>query len=120
MATKMRLSEKREKSGAEKAILNFHTVRQYKDAARLKVFRQTGSFPKVTRGLGIESLIEVLKEDSKFPTTKSDLIKDQGWKIFDWKNNQRRRVSDEIEKLPDKTYRSLNDLTQAIKKLSSK
>ena len=107
-------------SGTRKAILNFHTVRNYKAAARLKVFRKTGSFPRVTRSLGINSLLEVLTEDTRFPTTKLNLIKDQGWKIFDWKENQRRRVSEVIEKLPDQNYHNLHDLVQVIMVFSSK
>jgi uncharacterized protein YecE (DUF72 family) len=107
-------------SGARKAILNFHTVRNYKDAARLKVFRKTGSFPRVTKSLGINSLIEVLSEDARFPTTKMNLIRDQGWKIFDWDENQRRKVSELIEKLPDQKYPSLHDLIQVIMTDSSK
>ncbi|MFQ6077208.1 MAG: hypothetical protein ACE5Z5_13935 [Candidatus Bathyarchaeia archaeon] len=62
--------------------------------ARLKVFRQTGRFPKVTTSVGIQSLIEVLREDARFPATKSDLIRNQGWKLFDLREDERRRVSD--------------------------
>lgn len=107
-------------SGARKAILNFHTVRNYKDAARLKVFRKTGSFPKITSSVGINSLLEVLAEDTRFPTTKVNLIRDQGWKLFDWKEGQRRRVSEVIEKLPDQNYHNLHDLIQVIMVFSSK
>lgn len=107
-------------SGARKAILNFHTVRNYKDAARLKVFRKTGSFPKITSSVGINSLLEVLAEDTRFPTNKLKLIGDQGWKIFDWKDNQRRRVSEVIKKLPDQNYHNLHDLIQEIMTFTSK
>ena len=107
-------------SGARKAIINFHTVRSYKDAARLKVFRKTGNFPRVTGSFGINSLLEVLAEDTKFPTNKLKLIRDQGWKIFDWKDNQRRRVSEVIKKLPDQNYHNLHDLIQVIMTFSSK
>jgi len=114
------VNQKIVQSGARKAILNFHTVRNYKDAARLKVFRKTGTFPSVTRNLGINSLLEVLAEDTKFPTTKFNLIRDQGWKIFDWKENQRQRVSEVIEKLPNQNYTNLHDLIQVIKGFLSK
>ena len=113
------IDQKSVQSGARKAILNFHTVRNYKDAARLKVFRKTGNFPRVTRTLGINSLLEVLAEDIMFPTTKLNLIRYQGWKIFDWKENQRRRASEVIEKLPDKKYHNLHDLIQDIMVFSS-
>jgi uncharacterized protein YecE (DUF72 family) len=106
-------------SGAKKAILNFHNIRNYKDAARLKIFRKTGSFPRVTRNVGMQSLLEVLAEDTQFPTTKLKLMKDQGWKLFDWKENQRQHVSVMIAKLPDQHYRTFHDLIQGIMQLSS-
>lgn len=107
-----------EKSKVKRVILNFHNVRQYKDAARLKVYRQTGRFPKITTSLGIQSLIDVLEEDASFPVTKSDLIRDQGWKMFDLREDERRRVSDAIEELPDRTYSNLQDLTYVLQRLS--
>ena len=106
-------------SGARKAILNFHTIRNYKDAARLKVFRKTGKFPRVTKSVGITSFLEVLGEDTIFPSTKRNLMRDQGWKIFDWTKNQRRRVSEIIEQLPDQKYQNLRDLTNVLMTVSS-
>ncbi len=46
----------------------------YKDAARLSVYEATEKFPKVTRSLGVVSVLEVLKEDAVFPSTTSELI----------------------------------------------
>ena len=102
-------------SRIEKSILNFHNVRQYKDAARLKIYRSTGKFPKVTYNIGIQSLIEVLKEDTRFPIPKSDLIKSQGWKIFDFSEIERLRVNDIIKEIPDRMYDDIDDLTQTLK-----
>jgi hypothetical protein len=102
-------------SKIEKSILNFHNVRQYKDAARLKIYRKTGKFPKITYNTGIQSLVEVLKEDTIFPISKSKLIMSQGWKIFDWSENKRLRVKKIINVIPDRSYNNIIDLTQTLK-----
>jgi len=33
----------------EKVILSFHFINMYKDAVRLKIYKETGNFPKITR-----------------------------------------------------------------------
>src|SRR5438034_4884081 len=47
----------------EKSILAFHGVRMYKDAGRVKSFIEKGYFPKITSGVGVDSIREVLSED---------------------------------------------------------
>lgn len=107
--------DKRATSGAfEKIILSFHFVRMYKDAARLKIYKETGKFPQITRTTGINSLEEVLKEDARFPTTKEALIRHQGWKLFDITQDKRARVAEILEKLPDKTYNNLNEVIETL------
>jgi hypothetical protein len=86
----------------------------YKDAARLKTYLETGKFPKVTKSTGLKSLEEILKEDAQFPTTKQQLIQHQGWKLIDITANERVRANDLLQKLPEKTYNSLNEVTQTL------
>jgi uncharacterized protein YecE (DUF72 family) len=102
-------------SGCEKAMLCFHFVKMYKDAARLKVFTEKGNFPKVTRSTGLESFKEVLMEDAKFPATKTQLIKSQGWKVFDLTDERRVRAEQLLKLLPDKVYRSLAEVMEGLK-----
>lgn len=45
--------EKVKGSKAEKAYLNFHGVRMYKDVAIISIFEATGKFPKVTPNAGV-------------------------------------------------------------------
>src|SRR5207244_6830582 len=59
----------------EKSILAFHGVRMYRDAGRVKSFIEKGYFPKITSGVGTESIREVLSADARFPTEKSRLLK---------------------------------------------
>jgi len=105
------------KNRAEKAMLSFHFVRMYKDAARLKIYKQTGRFPAITKSTGISSLEEVLKEDAEFPSTKQELMKDQGWKLFDLTASRRIRVNDLLERLPHKVYSSIREVLDTSKPL---
>jgi len=60
------------------ASVSFHNVRMYKDAARFKICEETGGFSSVTGVEGQQSLRKVLLEDARFPTSKSDLLREQG------------------------------------------
>ena len=104
-------------TGAAKVYLNFHGTRMYKDAARISVYEATGTFPKLTRGVGVDSVIEVLGEDAQFPSTTSMLLKSQGWKVCEWEANQQLRVSDILSKIEEKRFQTLQDLQLELRKL---
>jgi len=98
----------------EKSILAFHGVRMYRDAGRVKSFIDKGYFPKITSGVGPDSIQEILSEDARFPTTKSRLLKDQGWKVFQ-DTGEVRKISTVIEKLPERGFNSLDDLLAELR-----
>jgi uncharacterized protein YecE (DUF72 family) len=100
----------------EKSILAFHGVRMYRDAARLKTFLTSGKFPSITCQVGLGSLGEVLKEDARFPTTKSQLIEEQGWKLYDGSEEERARSREVLEKLPERIYPTLDDVLASLKR----
>ena len=94
--------------------ISFHFVRMYKDAARLKIYKKTGKFPTVTKSIGQRSLVEVLQEDARFPSSKKELIRHQGWKLIDLTEDERVHASYMLEKLPETTYNSLNEVVQTL------
>jgi len=98
----------------QKIVMSFHFVRMYKDAARLKIYTQTGKFPKVTRSAGLSSLNEVLKEDMSFPISKEELVLSQGWKLFDLTEDKRVHSREYLQKLPDRTYNSVGDVVDTL------
>ena len=102
----------------EKSILAFHGVRMYRDAGRVKSFIDKGYFPKITSGVGTDSIKEVLSEDARFPTTKNRLLKDQGWKVFQ-DTDEVRKISTVLEKLPEGEFNSLDDLMAEIRSQQS-
>jgi uncharacterized protein YecE (DUF72 family) len=102
---------------SEKIVMSFHFVRMYKDAARLKTYKQTGKFPMVTSSTGLTSVEEILREDARFPSTKQELIRSQGWKIVDLTETERIHVADLLEKLPEATYNNLGEVADRLEPL---
>ena len=101
----------------EKSILAFHGVRMYRDAARLKIYLDSGRFPSLTGQVGLDSLGEVLKEDTLFPITKARLVKVEGWKLFDLTSSERIRAAEVLRKLPEKTYKDYADLRGSLERV---
>jgi uncharacterized protein YecE (DUF72 family) len=109
------ISQKAKELKARKIMLAFHGIRMYKDAARLKVFLKSGSFPRVTKGLNLESLREVLMEDTNFPITKKELLEKQGWKVIDLAKAKGVHASYYLEQLPEKTYESVGEIIRELR-----
>lgn len=99
---------------SQKVAMSFHFVKMYKDAARMKTYKQMGKFPKVTGSTGIPSLEEVLKEDAKFPATKQELVQNQGWKLFDYTPIERIHASRFLERLPDRIYTGIDEVKEEL------
>jgi uncharacterized protein YecE (DUF72 family) len=102
--------------GEDNVYLTFHGARMYSDAARLKVYEKRGTFPKVTKAVGLVSLKIILEEDAVFPVTKSELIKKQGWKVFDLTENEHVHARLLLEKLPDGKYASADEVIKDLQK----
>lgn len=110
----IKIDKKASKGDHKTVAVSFHFVRMYKDAARFKIYKQTGKFPMVTHSTGLNSLREVLREDAKFPSSKKELIRHQGWKLIDLTEDRRVHASRMLEKLPEKTYNSAKDVVQSL------
>jgi uncharacterized protein DUF72 len=108
------IAEKASAPKFEKSILAFHGVRMYRDAGRVKSFIDKGHFPKITSGIGTDSVREVLSEDARFPTSKSRLLKDHGWKVFQ-DTDEVRKISTVLEMLPEGDFNSLDDLMTELR-----
>jgi uncharacterized protein YecE (DUF72 family) len=113
----LRKIDNRASTGAhKKAAVSFHFVRMYQDARRLKMYKETGRFPTITRSTGLESLMAIIKEDAQFPSSKQQLIEHQGWKLFDLTVEERIRASEILQKLPERHYESLDDVITGLQK----
>jgi uncharacterized protein YecE (DUF72 family) len=114
-----KIDERASSKDHKKAIVSFHFIRMYKDAARLKMYRQTGRFPMVTKSTGLKSLEEILREDARFPAEKHELVRDQGWKLIDKTRDERIRASEALVKLSEREYTSVDDVIQTLDKAHS-
>jgi len=108
------IDEKSNRREFRRAVLTFHGVKMYKDAARLKTYKLSGKFPMATGSTGAESLREVLSEDAKFPATKKKLIEDQGWKIIDLTPEKRVHASELLQAIPEKIYNSIDEVIHEL------
>lgn len=99
---------------AKIAVITYHGIRMNADALRFKTYKETGTFPSVTSFTGINSARAVLGEDARFPSSKAELIEEQGWKVIDLTSEKRVHLSDLLSKLPEKTFGSLAEVVQAL------
>ena len=110
--------DRRAKAGKfKKVMLSFHSQRMYKDAGRFKIYKQTGKFPSITNTIGLSSLREILKEGSIFPATKEQLIKQHGWKLFDYTKEKRIRTIEFLQKLPSRKFQNVNQVIELLRSI---
>jgi uncharacterized protein YecE (DUF72 family) len=101
-------------SGSKTVIMAYHGARMHSDAARFSKYKATGKFIPTTDFTGAESAKAVLSEDTKFPAAKAELEAKQGWKVFDLTKDKRVHLSEELKKIPDKTYSDLDHLMKEL------
>jgi uncharacterized protein YecE (DUF72 family) len=102
------------KSQTRTAVTSFHGLRMNTDAARFKHYKETGTFFAVTSFTGTDSARQVLSEDARFPASKAALIEDQGWKVIDVTAEKRAHLSECLDKIPDRTYNSLDEVIREL------
>jgi uncharacterized protein YecE (DUF72 family) len=108
------IDERVSKLGGRIAALSYHGVRMNTDAARFMQYKKTGKFMPVTSFTGVDSVRAVLAEDARFPSSKAELMTDQGWKVVDLKLDKRVHLSELLVKIPEKTYNDLDEVVQAL------
>lgn len=113
----VKIDERVIESNSGKAYLTFHGARMYSDATRLKVYQKSGTFLKVTKAIGLESLRSALQEDAKFPASKSELIEKQGWKVIDLMERDHVHASVLLEKLPDTIFESVEEVVRDLNRI---
>jgi uncharacterized protein YecE (DUF72 family) len=102
------------KSEVKVAVATFHGVRMNADAARFKTYKEKSVFLPVTSFTGVDSARAVLSEDAQFPSTKDELVENQGWKVIDLDADKRIHLSELLSKLPEKIYYSVDEVAEAL------
>ncbi len=111
----LEIGQRAEETQAKTVALSYHGLRMNSDAARFQRHLQTGKFLPVTSFVGVDSAKAVLSEDAVFPSTKSELIEDQGWKVIDLTTDKRIRLSEVLGKIPEKKYLGLAEVVEELK-----
>jgi uncharacterized protein YecE (DUF72 family) len=96
------------------AALSYHGVRMNVDAARFMQYKKTGKFLPITEFTSVDSARAVLSEDAQFPMSKSELIRNQGWKVIDLSLEKRVRLSKLLLRIPEKTYSNIDEVAEAL------
>jgi uncharacterized protein YecE (DUF72 family) len=111
------IQHKAEETNSKQVILAYHGLRMNGDALRFQKHLETGKFLPVTSAIGVDSAKTVLAEDAKFPASKSELVKKQGWKVIDVKQNQTAHLSEFLNKIPDKKYTDVNQVAKELEEV---
>ncbi|MHA1376772.1 MAG: DUF72 domain-containing protein [Candidatus Helarchaeota archaeon] len=100
-------------------ILSFHTMRMERDSARYQEYATNDKFIPATDSVGLESFMSVIKEYKKFPISKNEILENHGWKIVDITEKNRIRASNYLKNIPNKNYKTYQDIENEIAKLIS-
>jgi uncharacterized protein YecE (DUF72 family) len=103
------------KSEAMVAAMSYHTIKMTTDAIRLMQYKKIGEFLPVTESTGVDSVKAVLSEDTRFPSSKEDLIEHQGWKVVDLTSDKRVHLSQLLSQIPERTYSNVDEVIQVLK-----
>ena len=106
----LEIEKRAEETQSKTVILAYHGLRMNTDAIRSQQHLLTGKFLQATKSVGASSAKAVLAEDAMFPSSKAQLIADQGWKVIDLTADKRVHLADVLGKIPERTYRSLDDV----------
>ena len=102
-----------EKEGKEVYVL-FNNLSMSEDGARFMEYLSKGVFPKITGSTGLASIKSVV-ERTRYPASKSELIRKLGWRLVEVEEDTQVRLGAVIADLPSKTYRNAEELLNEIK-----
>jgi uncharacterized protein YecE (DUF72 family) len=101
---------------AEEVYVFFNNLSMIEDAQRFKQYLSTGAFPKITAQTGVASVKNVIQK-TRYPTTKSVLIRKLGWRLVETEQGQQIRLEALLKNLRSKSYNSAEELLIELKSL---
>jgi hypothetical protein len=93
----------------------FNNLAMLDDGIRFMHFIETGRFPSLTGTVGLESVKSVIQK-TRYPTTKSLLLKRLGWKLVELEEGKQTRLEELLEKLPSKSFENVEEVLQELRK----
>jgi len=107
------LVEPLEAEGKQIYVL-FNNLSMFDDALRFMHYLQTKSFPSLTGKIGLES-VKTVMEKTRYPTTKSVLLKKLGWRLVEVEEGKQVKLNELLKDIPSKTYGSVEEVLREIK-----
>jgi uncharacterized protein YecE (DUF72 family) len=108
-----KLIEPLEAEGKQIYLL-FNNLSMFDDALRFMHYLETKSFPSLTGAVGLDSVKNVM-EKTRYPATKSLLLKKLGWRLVEVEKGKQVRLSELLRGISSKTYGSVEEVLQEIK-----
>ena len=102
-----------ESEGKEIYVL-FNNLSMFDDGLRFMHYLETGSFRSITGAVGLESVKKVI-ERTRYPATKSVLLKRLGWRLVEVEEGKQVRLDRFLKDLPSKVYESVDKVLSKIK-----
>lgn len=93
----------------------FNNLAMFDDAIRFMHYLKTGSFLNLTGAVGLES-VKIVIQKTRYPTTKSLLLKRLGWRLVDLEESRQIRLEELLRNLPSKSYADANEVLQELKR----
>lgn len=100
-------------SGLEVYVL-FNNLSMFEDAGRFIHYLKLGEFPSITGSVGMESIGETIKR-TRYPLTKSELIKNLGWRVVELDDSEHIRLEELLIELSSKRYENAEEVISDIK-----
>lgn len=104
-----------ERDGKDIYVL-FNNLSMFEDGLRFKEFLSKGVFPKLSAATGLASMKEVA-EKTRYPASKSMLLKRIGWKLMVLENGKQVRLGSLLNAVPSKTYKNVEELIKEVKEM---
>ena len=110
----LEIQQQAEETNSKKVLMSYHGLRMNNDALRFQQHLTTGKFLPATSAIGLDSAKSVLAEDAVFPSSKFELMKAQGWKVIDVRENETAHLAEYLGIMPEKSYCSLEDVLKEL------
>jgi len=98
-----------------KVYVFFNNLAMFDDALRFMHFLNKGEFPSLTGSVGLDSVKTVIQR-TKYPSTKSVLLKKLGWRLVEIEEGKQIRLEEILKEIPSKNYQKPEDVIEEIKK----
>ncbi|MGQ9459682.1 MAG: DUF72 domain-containing protein [Candidatus Bathyarchaeaceae archaeon] len=108
-----RLVEPLEAEGKQIYML-FNNLSMFDDALRFTRYLETKSFPSLTGAVGLDS-VKIVMEKTRYPATKSVLLKKLGWKLVEVEKGKQVKLNELLRDVPSKTYGNVEEVLQEIR-----